>query len=66
MGAYGAVIDLTGMYGKLAKLRDKRQTPGKRYELALVLLLVVLAKYECQPVLCRVSLHQGWSLLNAY
>ena len=44
MGACGAVIDLTGLYGELAKLRDKRQARGKRYGLALVLLLVVLAK----------------------
>jgi predicted transposase YbfD/YdcC len=38
------VFDLGGLYAALAKLVDTRKARGKRYALALVLLLVILAK----------------------
>lgn len=37
-------IDLGGLWARLAALRDARHARGKRYALAVVLLLVVLAK----------------------
>lgn len=40
----GLECDLHGLYAELQKLSDKRHARGKRYDLALVLLLVVLAK----------------------
>ena len=40
----GSVCDLHGLYAELEKLDDKRHARGKRYSLALVLLLIVLAK----------------------
>jgi len=40
----GAVFDLGGLYAEFEKLADKRRGRGKRYCLALVLLLIVLSK----------------------
>jgi len=40
----GIVFDLGGLYAEFEKLIDKRKARGKRYRLALVLLLIVLAK----------------------
>jgi len=40
----GVVFDLGGLYAEFEKLTDKRRARGKRYRLALVLLLIVLAK----------------------
>jgi predicted transposase YbfD/YdcC len=40
----GTVFDLGGLYTEFDKLSDTRKARGKRYRLALVLLLVVLAK----------------------
>lgn len=40
----GVVFDLGGLYAEFEKLSDKRRARGKRYPLALVLLLIVLAK----------------------
>jgi predicted transposase YbfD/YdcC len=40
----GAVFDLGGLYAEFEELNDKRKARGKRYRLALVLLLIVLAK----------------------
>lgn len=40
----GTVLDLGGLYAELEGLNDKRKARGKRYRLALVLLLMVLAK----------------------
>ena len=40
----GVVFDLGGLYAEFEKLTDKRRARGKRYGLALVLLLIVLAK----------------------
>ncbi len=47
----GCVFDLGGLYAALEELVDWRKARGKRYTLALVLLLVVLAKLcgEDQP-----------------
>jgi predicted transposase YbfD/YdcC len=47
----GIVFDLGGLYAEFEKLADKRKARGKRYRLALVLLLFVLAKLcgEDQP-----------------
>lgn len=42
--AQGIVFDLGGLYAYFEKLSDKRRAQGKRYTLALVLLLIVLAK----------------------
>jgi len=42
--ARGVVFDLGGLYAEFEKLTDKRQARGKRYALALILLLFVLAK----------------------
>lgn len=42
--AQGVVFDLGGLYAEFEKLTDKRKARGKRYGLALVLLLFVLAK----------------------
>ena len=38
------VFDVGGLWGRLAALGDRRHRRGRRYALALVLLLVVLAK----------------------
>ena len=43
-GAEPAPIDLDGLWVRLAALRDARHARGRRYALAVVLLLVVLAK----------------------
>ncbi len=44
-GALGAqVFDVGGLWARLATLTDARHARGKRYRLALVLLLIVLAK----------------------
>jgi predicted transposase YbfD/YdcC len=43
-GAEPASLDLGGLWARLALLRDARHARGKRYALAVVLLLVVLAK----------------------
>lgn len=40
----GTVFDLDGLYAEFDELNDKRKARGKRYRLALVLLLIVLAK----------------------
>ena len=40
----GTVFDLGGLYAEFEGLNDERKARGKRYRLALVLLLVVLAK----------------------
>lgn len=40
----GFVFDVESLYGHLTKLEDKRDPRGVRYELPLVLLLVILAK----------------------
>jgi predicted transposase YbfD/YdcC len=47
----GVVFDLGGLYAEFEKLTDKRKARGKRYRLALILLLFVLAKLcgEDQP-----------------
>lgn len=42
--APGVVFDLGGLYAEFEKLTDKRKARGKRYGLALILLLFVLAK----------------------
>jgi len=42
--APGAIFDLGGLCAEFEKLSDKRKARGKRYRLALVLLLIVLAK----------------------
>lgn len=42
--APSVVFDLDGLYAEFEKLTDKRKARGKRYGLALVLLLFVLAK----------------------
>jgi len=39
-----SVFDLGGLYAELEKLSDKRKPRGKRYSLALVIVLAVLAK----------------------
>jgi len=39
-----SVLDLGGLYAELEKLSDKRKSRGKRYSLALVIVLAVLAK----------------------
>jgi len=39
-----SVFDLGGLYAELEKLSDKRKARGKRYSLALVIVLAVLAK----------------------
>lgn len=44
MDAAGTVFDLGGLYAEFDQLIDKRRARGKRYCLALVLLLIVLAK----------------------
>jgi predicted transposase YbfD/YdcC len=44
IGAQGGVVDLGGLYADLDRLSDKRKARGKRYSLALVLVLMVLAK----------------------
>jgi hypothetical protein len=43
-GADVAPVDLSGLWARLSALRDARHARGKRYALATVLLLVVLAK----------------------
>jgi len=40
----GVVFDLGGLYAEFEELTDKRKARGKRYRLAMVLLLFVLAK----------------------
>lgn len=40
----GMVFDVTSLYAHLSLLEDHRKTRGKRYPLALVLILLVLAK----------------------
>jgi len=40
----GGVFDLGGLYAELEKFSDKRKPRGKRYSLALVIVLAVLAK----------------------
>ena len=47
----GILFDVGSLYERLGQLRDKRVAKGKRYALALVLLLIVLAKLsgENQP-----------------
>jgi len=40
----GVVFDLGGLYAEFERLTDQRKARGKRYRLALVLLLIVLAK----------------------
>jgi predicted transposase YbfD/YdcC len=47
----GYVFDLGSLYDHFRRLEDKRKARGKRYELALVLVLLVLAKLagEDQP-----------------
>jgi predicted transposase YbfD/YdcC len=49
--APSVVFDLGGLYAEFEKLTDKRKARGKRYRLALILLLFVLAKLcgEDQP-----------------
>jgi predicted transposase YbfD/YdcC len=42
--AQGGVFDLGGLYCELEKLSDKRKARGKRYSLALIIVLAVLAK----------------------
>ena len=42
--SHAGVFDMGSLYAALAKLHDARKARGKRYALALVLLLVVLAK----------------------
>ena len=42
--AQGVVFDLGGLYAEFEKLSDKRKPRGKRYALALVLVLMALAK----------------------
>ena len=42
--APSVVFDLGGLYAEFEKLTDKRKARGKRYGLALILLLFVLAK----------------------
>ena len=42
--AHVRIVELGGLYAALSKLVDPRKARGKRYALALVLLLVVLAK----------------------
>ena len=43
-GASACVFEVSGLWERLARLTDGRRPRGKRYPLALVLLLVVLAK----------------------
>ncbi len=40
----GCVFDVGSLYAQLDQLNDKRKARGKRYTLALVLTLIVLAK----------------------
>lgn len=49
--APSVVFDLGGLYAEFEKLTDRRKARGKRYRLALILLLFVLAKLcgEDQP-----------------
>lgn len=46
--ADGAVFEVSALWRRLAALRDARRPRGKRYSLAVVLLLVVLAKLSGQ------------------
>lgn len=43
--ADGLVFDVHSLYAHLLTLHDRRQRRGRRYELALILLVVVLAKF---------------------
>ena len=43
---------LTSLYAALQELPDPRRSQGKRYELALILCVVVLAKLAGQTTLC--------------
>jgi predicted transposase YbfD/YdcC len=43
--ADGLVFDVHSLYAHLLAIRDRRQRRGQRYELALILLVVVLAKF---------------------
>lgn len=45
-------LPLTSLYETLQELPDPRRAQGKRYELALILSLVVLAKLAGQTSLC--------------
>lgn len=64
----GLLFDLGGLYAEFAKLTDSRKARGKRYVLAAVLILVVLAKLcgEDQPfgiaewAQARAALLCGW------
>mgnify|MGYP003290600648 CR=1 FL=1 len=40
----GQVINLGGLYQRFGALKDRRKAKGKRYELAMILLVMVLAK----------------------
>jgi predicted transposase YbfD/YdcC len=40
----GFVFDLKSLYGRLKELRDRRKARGKRYLLATILLIIILAK----------------------
>ena len=40
----GVVFDLGSLYSRLADLTDRRHRRGRRYELALVLLMTLVAK----------------------
>ena len=45
-------VPLTCLYAALQELPDPRRAQGKRYELALILCLLVLAKLAGQTSLC--------------
>lgn len=47
-----ASLSLTSLYAALQELPDSRRAQGKRYELALILCLLVLAKLAGQTTLC--------------
>ena len=44
----GVVFDLDSLYSRLADLTDRRHRRGRRYELALLLLMTVVAKLAGQ------------------
>jgi predicted transposase YbfD/YdcC len=49
--ADGVLIDVSSLYARFGRLRDDRRRAGRRYELALVLIAIILAKLagEDQP-----------------
>ncbi len=62
-------VPVVSLYEAVQKIPDSRRAQGKRYELALMVCLVVLAKLAGQKTLSGATewiRHRGWALAQRF